>query len=92
MCRELCQASYSGRRVACSTTAHEQAEPLLLLDTGRCLEAVRWAPGDSYVVLAAASDDAVVQLYDLQNTAVIHFGRPDRLHPGARAPLHVARV
>jgi len=67
--RELGQASLSGRG-ACSTRAHEDAEPVLLLNTGRCLEAVRWAPGDSYVVLAAASDDAVVQLYDLQNTRV----------------------
>ena len=50
---------------------HEEVDPTLLLDTNRRLEAVRWAPHDTNLVAAAATSDALVQLYDLQYTQVM---------------------
>jgi WD40 repeat protein len=41
-------------------------EPLLLIDTGRKLESVRWHPMNENVVATAASLDRQVHLYDLQ--------------------------
>ena len=59
-----------GYDASCARISYEQTDPVLLIYTGRCLEAVRWAPSDGNLVAAVASDDASVQLFDLQYTKV----------------------
>ena len=65
--RHLSSVGYGG---CTAREAHEEVDPTLLLDTARRLQAVRWAPHDANLVAAAATDDALVQLFDLQYTQV----------------------
>ena len=57
-----------GWDASCARISYEQTDPVLLVYTGRCLEAVRWAPSDRNLVAAVSSDDASVQVFDLQYT------------------------
>ena len=51
-------------------TQYRGLDPLLLLDTQRRLEVVRWHPSNDNLFAAVAASDRSVYLYDAQYTQV----------------------